>query len=192
MPSTLDLRSLIILDTAYTDREACGFKAFIAPKVGRDLPIADLPILLEDIKGLALYGDESKQLRPTDVFIMYPEAEKSWTAFKPADFATYEGQAFNGHAGEFSFYLFPQPLDMNPQVAMEAMAELVAERKCYDDIIIVSTSEWATPLRDALKRLNLTNQYHHAAMPFSLTDEVVNLGFPLLSAYGIDLNELKG
>lgn len=189
---TKELRSLIIIDVAYTDREALGFKNYIAPKVARDLPMADMALLLEDIKGLALYGDDTKMLRPTDVFIMHDEAQPAFTAFTPAPFAEYEGKAFNGDLGEFSFYLFPQPIDLNPQVAMEALAELVAERKCYDDIIIASTLEWVTPLREATTRLSLSNKIHHAAMPFSLTDGVVNLGFPLLTAYGIDLNELKG
>lgn len=192
MNTAKDLRSLIIVDAAYTDREAIGFKAFIGSKIGRELPTAQLPALLEDVKGLALYGEDTKTLRATDVFIMHEEHTPAFTAYAPSAFADYEGQAFNGVQGEFSFYLFPQPSDLNPPVAMEALAELIAERKCYDDVIIISTPERATPLREAMTRLALPNTLHHAAMPFSLTDDVVNLGFPLLTAYGIDLNELKG
>ena len=96
-------------DVAYVDRVAGDLSKHFGDVVGRKLPKADLPVLLECLSldsGIPL-GENAVQ-----VLFIYDEESKKMDAFQPSDLEKeLNNVAFKSQLGEFALYSF-EPSDM--------------------------------------------------------------------------------
>ena len=101
--------TVILVDVAYVDRVAGDLSKHFGDVVGRKLPKADLPVLLECLSldsGIPL-GENAVQ-----VLFIYDEESKKMDAFQPSDLEKeLNNVAFKSQLGEFALYSF-EPSDM--------------------------------------------------------------------------------
>ena len=101
--------TVILVDVAYVDRVAGDLSKHFGDVVGRKLPKADLPVLLECLSldsGIPL-GENAVQ-----VLFIYDEESKKMDAFQPSDLEKeLNNVAFKSQLGEFALYSF-EPSDI--------------------------------------------------------------------------------
>ncbi len=182
-------KRLIFIDTAYLDRTALGLSGFLSQKIRRPLAKADMPRFIECLTEDLQHESE---WRGADVFLMFREGEqKNFEAFVPSDFERdYQGQAFTGPLGEFSFLNFPLPPAIDDAEAMHGLAKLLIEQKDYAEVLLLSDFNYAVALREELGCAKSDITLHHAMLPHSLQDDVLNIGFALMAAYDIKADEM--
>lgn len=96
--------TVILVDVAYVDRVAGDLSKHFGDVVGRKLPKADLPVLLECLSldsGIPL-GENAVQ-----VLFIYDEESKKMDAFQPSDLEKeLNNVAFKSQLGEFASLFF--------------------------------------------------------------------------------------
>ena len=125
--------TVILVDVAYVDRVAGDLSKHFGDVVGRKLPKADLPVLLECLSldsGIPL-GENAVQ-----VLFIYDEESKKMDAFQPSDLEKeLNNVAFKSQLGEFALYSF-EPSDMASRDAKEVKRVIIvpAEEEYGDKV----------------------------------------------------------
>ena len=101
--------NVMLIDASYLDRVTCDLQAHFAPIVNRELPKADLAVLLECLAldaGMKLGNNEIQ------VIFIYESGEGRLEGLTPSDLGKeLHGMAFKSELGEFALYAF-QPSDL--------------------------------------------------------------------------------
>ena len=99
---------VILIDAAFLDRVGKDMAAHFAPLVGRELPKADLAVLLEC---LVLDAGIEPGKNEIQVIFVYDEEHSRMNFCLPSDLEKeVHGMAFQSRLGEFALYAF-QPSD---------------------------------------------------------------------------------
>lgn len=131
--------TVMLIDAAYVDRVAGDLSRHFGEVVGRKLPKADLPVLLECLvldSGVPV-GENTLQ-----VLFIYDEESKKMNAFQPSDLEKeLNNVAFQSQLGEFALYSF-EPSDMatREELFLESI-KVVADAKEVKRLIVVPAEE---------------------------------------------------
>lgn len=131
--------TVMLIDAAYVDRVAGDLSRHFGEVVGRKLPKADLPVLLECLvldSGVPV-GENTLQ-----VLFIYDEESKKMNAFQPSDLEKeLNNVAFQSQLGEFALYSF-EPSDMatREELFLESL-KVVADAKEVKRLIVVPAEE---------------------------------------------------
>ena len=183
---------VILIDAAFLDRVGKDMAAHFAPLVGRELPKADLAVLLEC---LALDAGIEPGKNEIQVIFVY-DAEHSRMGFcLPSDLEKeVHGMAFQSRLGEFALYAF-QPSDMarREDLFTESL-QLLTESKDARRIMLVPDEEGygaaveqqAAKIKgkDGVTVFGMNPTAHDYEYSFEM------LGFAILQSLGIRAEEL--
>lgn len=131
--------TVMLIDAAYVDRVAGDLSRHFGEVVGRKLPKADLPVLLECLvldSGVPV-GENTLQ-----VLFIYDEESKKMNGFQPSDLEKeLNNVAFQSQLGEFALYSF-EPSDMatREELFLESL-KVVADAKEVKRLIVVPAEE---------------------------------------------------
>lgn len=131
--------TVILIDAAYVDRVAVDLSRHFGEVVGRKLPKADLPVLLEclSLDGGILLGENIIQ-----VLFIYDKESRRMDAFQPSDLEKeLNNVAFRSQLGEYTLYSF-EPSDMaaREELFLESL-KIVADAKEVKRMIVVPAEE---------------------------------------------------
>ena len=121
--------NVMLIDASYLDRVTCDLQAHFAPIVNRELPKADLAVLLECLAldaGMKLGNNEIQ------VIFIYESGEGRLEGLTPSDLGKeLHGMAFKSELGEFALYAFqPSDLATREELFIESLQLAVSSRKC--------------------------------------------------------------
>lgn len=131
--------TVIVIDAAYVDRVAGDLSRHFGEVLGRKLPKADLPVLLEC---LSLDGGIPLGENAIQVLFIYDKESGKMNAFQPADLEKeLNNVAFKSQLGEYALYSF-EPSDMatREELFLESL-KVVADAKEVKRIIVVPAEE---------------------------------------------------
>ena len=184
---------VMLVDAVYLDRVGNDLKSHFAPLIGRELPKADLAVLLECLAldaGVTL-GEEKVQV----VFI-YDADVKRFSFCVPADIEKeLHAMAFKSQLGEFSLYAFqPSGFASREDLFFESF-QLLGESKEVRKIIVVPDEDgYGEQLgsyinkveegKDGVTVFGMNPPAYQGAFAFEM------LGFAILQALGIRPDEL--
>lgn len=131
--------TVMLIDAAYVDRVASDLSRHFGEIVGRKLPKADLPVLLECLvldSGVPV-GENTLQ-----VLFIYDEESKKMNAFQPSDLEKeLNNVAFQSQLGEFALYSFePSGMATREELFLESL-KVVADAKEVKRLIVVPAEE---------------------------------------------------
>lgn len=185
--------TVMLIDAAYLDRVGVDLaKHFGEEVLGRKLPKADLPVMLE-----CLSLDAGVQLgeNAIQVLFIYDVESKRMDAFQPGDLAKeLNNVAFKSQLGEFSLFSFePSEMATREELFTESL-KLVIEAKEVKRIVVVPAEE---EYGDKVSTLLNKVEGKEAITVFGMnppTGEVTYqwemLGFALLQSLGIKADEI--
>ena len=169
--------TVMLIDVAYLDRVCGDLKKHFTAVLGRELPKADLPVLMECL--LLVYDKESEKM----------------STCQPGDLREeLNNVAFKSHLGEFAFYSF-EPSDMagRDELFLESL-KVVADAKDVKRLIAVpAEEEYGNELPAILNKVDgkesmtvfgMNPPAEAAAYQWEM------LGFAVLQALGIKADEL--
>ena len=164
---------VILIDAAFLDRVGKDMAAHFAPLVGRELPKADLAVLLEC---LVLDAGIEPGKNEIQVIFVYDEEHSRMNFCLPSDLEKeVHGMAFQSRLGEFALYAF-QPSDMarREDLFTESL-QLLTESKDARRIMLVP---------DGVTVFGMNPPAHDYEYSFEM------LGFAILQSLGIRAEEL--
>lgn len=185
--------TVMLIDAAYLDRVGVDLaKHFGEEVLGRKLPKADLPVMLEclSLDAGAQLGENAIQ-----VLFIYDVESKRMDAFQPGDLAKeLNNVAFKSQLGEFSLFSFePSEMATREELFTESL-KLVIEAKEIKRIVVVPAEE---EYGDKVSTLLNKVEGKEAITVFGMnppTGEVTYqwemLGFALLQSLGIKADEI--
>ena len=145
--------TVILVDVAYVDRVAGDLSKHFGDVVGRKLPKADLPVLLECLSldsGIPL-GENAVQ-----VLFIYDEESKKMDAFQPSDLEKeLNNVAFKSQLGEFALYSF-EPSDMasREELFLESLRVVVDAKEVKRVIIVPAEEEYGDKVPAILNKVD--------------------------------------
>lgn len=184
--------TVILADAAYLDRVAGDLSKYFGEVVGRKLPKADLPVLLEclSLDGGIPLGENALQ-----VLFIYDEESKKMNAFQPSDLEKeLNNVAFRSQLGEFTLYSF-QPGDMasREELFVESL-KLVADAKEVKRLIVVpGEEEYGDKIPAVLNKVDGKEKITVFGMNppgGEMSYQWEMLGFAVLQSLGIKAEEL--
>ena len=183
---------VILIDAAFLDRVGKDMAAHFAPLVGRELPKADLAVLLEC---LALDAGIEPGKNEIQVIFVYDAEHSRMNFCLPSDLEKeVHGMAFQSRLGEFALYAF-QPSDM--ATCEDLFIESLQLAGISDDVkrlILVADDTYdATRLKAALGEIKKKENVTLFAMnppAFETGCAFEMLGFAVLQSLGIRSEEL--
>ena len=131
--------TVMLIDVAYLDRVCGDLKKHFTAVLGRELPKADLPVLMECLAldaGLQ-FGENNVQ-----ILLVYDKESEKMSTCQPGDLREeLNNVAFKSHLGEFAFYSF-EPSDMagRDELFLESL-KVVADAKDVKRLIAVPAEE---------------------------------------------------
>ena len=176
--------TVILVDVAYVDRVAGDLSKHFGDVVGRKLPKADLPVLLECLSldsGIPL-GENAVQ-----VLFIYDEESKKMDAFQPSDL---EKELNN----VFALYSF-EPSDMasREELFLESLRVVVDAKEVKRVIIVPAEEEYGDKVPAILNKVDGKEKMTVFGMN-PPTSEVAYqwemFGFAVLQSLGIKADEL--
>lgn len=184
--------TVILVDVAYVDRVAGDLSKHFGDVVGRKLPKADLPVLLECLSldsGIPL-GENAVQ-----VLFIYDEESKKMDAFQPSDLEKeLNNVAFKSQVGEFALYSF-EPSDMasREELFLESLRVVVDAKEVKRVIIVPAEEEYGDKVPAILNKVDGKEKMTVFGMN-PPTSEVAYqwemFGFAVLQSLGIKADEL--
>lgn len=183
---------VMLVDAVYLDRVGNDLKSHFAPLIGRELPKADLAVLLECLAldaGVTL-GEEKVQV----VFI-YDADVKRFSFCVPADIEKeLHAMAFKSQLGEFSLYAFqPSGFTTREDLFLESF-QLLGESKEVRRVIAVPDEDaYGARLgsyinkvenKEAITVLGMNPPAYKGNFSFDM------LGFAVLQSLGIRVEDL--
>lgn len=184
--------TVILADAAYLDRVAGDLATHFGEVIGRKLPKADLPVLLECLSldaGISLGGNVIQ------VLFVYDEESKRMNAFTPSDLEKeLNDVAFKSQLGEFALNAF-EPSDMatREDLFLESV-KLVADAAEVRRLIVVPAEEECGDklpeiLNKAEGKENIT-VFGMNPLSAEISYRWEMLGFGILQALGIKADEV--
>lgn len=185
--------NVLLADAACLNRVGNDMARHFAPIVKRELPEADLPVLLEC---LALDAGVTAGDNEIQVIFIYDSRTPAFDFCRPSRFETeLHNVAFKSRLGEFSLYSF-QPSDMasGETLFMETLQLLgeskeavnvavIADEPAYGDKVVREVAEWKKKNRITVFGMNPpalpSDKYRYELM-----------GFAVLQSLGIRGDEL--
>lgn len=183
---------VMLIDASYLDRVGNDLKAHFAPILKRELPKADLAVLLEC---LALDAGVSLGETKVQVIFVYDAEGKRFSFCAPADLEKeIHSMAFKSQLGEFSLYAFqPSGLATHEDLFAESF-QLMAESKDVRHIIAVPDEDgYGSRLSDYINKVEKKDPVTVFGMNppvYSGNFTFEMLGFAILQALGIRADEL--
>ncbi len=184
--------NVMLIDAYYLNKVVSDLRAHFSSVLNRDLPLADLALLLECI-GLdaGMRGEEN----PIQVIFIYDAKLPKFTACMPADLEKeLHSVAFKGKLGEFTLYSF-QPSDMatREDLFIESL-QLLGECKETKRIMAIPDEvAYAAKLNEHIKEMKGKEQITLFGMnphDSKVSYDFQILGFAVLQALGIRPDEL--
>ena len=184
---------VILIDAAYINKVTNDLSSHFGQVIGRALPKADLPVLLECLSMDAGIqpGDHVIQ-----VLFIYDKSLTKMDAFNPSDLKKeLNDVAFKSTLGEFQLNSF-EPSDMaNREEFYLESVKLIADAKEVKQLMLVpSEEEYADKLPEILKKVDGKESIHLFGMDPQV--DVTNyqwdmIGYAILEALGVRPNEIK-
>lgn len=184
--------TVILIDAAYLDRVAGDLSKHFGEVLGRKLPKADLPMLLE-----CLSLDAGIPLGTNDiqVIFIYDEESKRMDAVQPGDLKKELNEvAFKGQLGEYGLYTFnPSDLATREELFLESLKLVVSAEGVKRLLVVPSEEEYGDKVPAILNKVEGKEKMtvfgmNPPAEEVSYQWEMV--GFPVLQSLGIKADEL--
>lgn len=183
---------VILIDAAFLDRVGGDMAAHFAPMVGRELPKADLAVLLEC---LALDAGLEPGQHEIQVIFVYDAAHDRMRFCAPSDLEKeIHGMAFQGRLGEFSLYAFQTSGMARREDLFCESLQLLTESKDVRRVMLVpdegeygsAVAELAEKIKDkeSVTVFGMNPPAHECNYCFEM------LGFAVLQSLGIRAEEL--
>lgn len=185
--------TVILVDAAYLDRVAGDLAMHFGEVIGRKLPKADLPVLLECLSldaGIPLGGGNVIQ-----VLFIYDEESKRMDAFTPSGLEKeLNDVAFKSQLGEFALNAF-EPSDMatREDLFLESVKLVVDAAEVHRMIVVPAEEEYGDKLPGILNKAEGKESITVFGMnPLSaeISYRWEMLGFGILQALGIKADEV--
>lgn len=183
---------VILIDAAFLDRVGGDMAAHFAPMVGRELPKADLAVLLEC---LALDAGLEPGQHEIQVIFVYDAAHDRMRFCAPSDLEKeIHGMAFQDRLGEFSLYAFQTSGMARREDLFCESLQLLTESKDVRRVMLVpdegeygsAVAELAEKIKDkeSVTVFGMNPPAHECNYCFEM------LGFAVLQSLGIRAEEL--
>lgn len=183
---------VILIDAAFLDRVGGDMAAHFAPLVGRELPKADLAVLLEC---LALDAGMEPGKHEIQVIFVYDAVHGRMRFCMPSDLEKeIHGMAFQGRLGEFSLYAFQTSGMARREDLFCESLQLLTESKDARRVMLVpdegeygsAVAELAEKIKDkeSVTVFGMNPPAHDYEYSFEM------LGFAILQSLGIRAEEL--
>lgn len=183
---------VILIDAAFLDRVGGDMAAHFAPMVGRELPKADLAVLLEC---LALDAGLEPGQHEIQVIFVYDAAHDRMRFCAPSDLEKeIHGMAFQSRLGEFSLYAFQTSGMARREDLFCESLQLLTESKDVRRVMLVpdegeygsAVAELAEKIKDkeSVTVFGMNPPAHECNYCFEM------LGFAVLQSLGIRAEEL--
>lgn len=170
----------LLIDTQYVEHVVADMHHYFGPKLGRELPKADLALWLDYLvldAGL-MPGDN----QVTAVWV-HPKGVQGLEYFTPSNFETeLNGQAFKDNLGEFVMQSVAVESIVSAEQMIADCIEAVRSENKEEDIVVVAQ---AVPKG--------VNNVQWATMPTEQNPQpadAIIMGFSLMGALGIAGNEI--
>lgn len=184
--------TVMLIDAAYLDKVCDDLRKHFSTVVGRELPKADLPLLVECLAldaGLQ-FGENTVQ-----VLFVYDSESERMAACLPEDLRKeLNNVAFKSHLGEFAFYSFePSEMAGRDELFLESL-KVVADSKDVKRLVVVpSEEEYGNEIPSILNKVDgkdgmVVFGMNPPAETISCRWEM--LGFAILQALGVKADEL--
>lgn len=184
--------TVILMDAAYVDRVAGDLSKHFGEVLGRKLPKADLPVLLEC---LSLDGGIPLGENVIQVLFIYDKESRKMGAFQPSDLEKeLNNVAFKSQLGELALYSF-EPSDMTgrEELFLESLKVVVDAKEVKRVIIVPAEEEYGDKIPAILNKVDGKEKMTVFGMN-PLAGEVAYqwemLGFAILQSLGIKAEEL--
>lgn len=184
--------TVILVDAAYLDRVAGDLAMHFGEVIGRKLPKADLPVLLEC---LALDAGTPLGGNAIQVLFIYDEESKRMDAFTPSELEKeLNDVAFKSQLGEFALNAF-EPSDMatREDLFLESVKLVADAAEVHRMIVVPAEEEYGDKLPGILNKAEGKESITVFGMnPLSaeISYRWEMLGFGILQALGIKSDEL--
>ncbi len=185
--------NVMLIDASYLGRVVRDMHRHYTTVVGRDLPKADLALLLEC---LALDGGMQFGENEIQVLLFHDSAERQISTCIPSDYEKeLHGKAFESRLGEFSLYAF-QPADMASCETLftEALSLALNAKETVRLLIVPDETGYG---KEVLSLLD-AEKVHKDISVFGMNPPSGQggyafdlLGFSVLQALGIHADELR-
>ncbi len=184
--------NVILIDAAYLDQTVAGMSTYFAPLVNRELPKADLPLLLECLSldaGLQVGNHEIQ------VILIYDADSPALQHCVPAQFEKeLHNVAFQSQLGEYALFAFqPSGLATCEDLFIESL-QLAGISDDVQRLMLVADDHYdATRLQAALGEIKKKENVMLFGMnppAFETGCAFELLGFAVLQALGIRSEEL--
>ena len=183
---------VMLIDAAYINTVTSDLSRHFEQVIGRTLPKADLPVLLECLSMDAGIQTGNNVLQ---VLFIYDKTSKTMTSCNPSDLQKdLNDVAFKSGLGEFQLNSF-EPSDMvNREEFFLESVKLIADAKEVKHLILVpSEEEYADKLPEILEKVDGKDSIHVLGMN-PLTESKAfqweMLGYAILQALGIRADEI--
>lgn len=182
---------VMLIDAAYINKVTTDLKLHFSREVGRELPKADLPLLLECI--LMDAGLKRGENIIQTLFI-YDKDIRVMDAFQPSDLKNeLNDVAFKSELGEFQLNAFePSEMVEREEFFLESV-KLIADAKEVKHLIVVPFEEYADQLPAILEKVEGKESIHVFGMnppAMEVTYQWEMIGFAILQSLGIRANEI--
>lgn len=184
--------AVLLIDAHYLDRVGKELSAHFAAELHRELPKADLAVLLECI---ALDGGVPGQSDKVDAYFIHDETKESMQFCSPSRFSDELHEvAFRGNLGEFSLYSFqPSRMAGRGELFIESMLLAAESDKVKQLILVPDIESYGSELPPYINKVKDKSRITISGMqPVGGLESVKFelLGFPILRSLGIRSDEL--
>lgn len=184
--------TVILMDAAYVDRVAGDLSWHFGEVVGRKLPKADLPVLLEC---LSLDGGIPLGENAIQVLFIYDKESKKMSAFQPSDLEKeLNNVAFKSQLGEFALYSFePSGMASREELFLESLKVVVDAKEVKRVIIVPAEEEYGDKVPAILNKVDGKEKMTVFGMNPPAGEVAYQwemLGFSILQSLGIKADEL--
>lgn len=145
--------TVILMDATYVDRVVNDLSNHFGKVVGRKLPKADLPVLLEC---LSLDGGIPLGENAIQVLFIYDEESKKMNALKPSDLEKeLNNVAFKSQLGEFVLYSFePSDMTSRKELFLESLKVVVDAKEVKRVIVVPAEEEYGDKVPEILEKVD--------------------------------------
>lgn len=184
---------VMLIDAAYINKVTSDLSRHFEQVIGRALPKADLPVLLECLSMDAGIQTGNNVLQ---VLFIYDKTSKTMTSYNPSDLQKdLNDVAFKSGLGEFQLNSF-EPSDMvNREEFFLESVKLIADAKEVKHLILVpSEEEYADKLPEILKKVEGKESINVFGMNPPREEVIYKwdmMGYAILEALGVRPNEIK-
>ena len=185
--------TVMLIDAIYVDRVVTALSAHFSKVLNRELPAADLSILLEC---MAMDTQVKPKNGVVQALFIYDKSLTSFTHLQPADLKKeLNDVAFKSELGEFQLNTYePQDMADRETFFLESLKLIVDAKEVKHLVVAPSEEEYASKLPEILKQVD-GKEYMGVLGMNPPADKVPfewgMLGYAVLRALGIRSEELN-